>query len=90
MGRARPKWMYSIFAKKSGAIRYPAAIIPKLVAAANQNADVSVNALAVGFPIDIILVTSSDKMTTPMNASRDYRLWVIRYWKNINVKTINK
>jgi hypothetical protein len=54
--------MYSIFAMKSGAIRYPAPIIPKVVAAANHNADVRVNALAVGFTADTFAVASSDKV----------------------------
>jgi hypothetical protein len=66
--------MYSTFARKSGAIRYPAAIIPKVVAPANHKADVRVNALAVEFGAALSMV-SSDKVKTPFTLRV-----VIRYW----------
>jgi hypothetical protein len=50
--------------------------MPKEVAAANQMADVSVNALAVGFPVEPFSIASSDKMKTPLTLRVDivYRL----------------
>jgi hypothetical protein len=59
--------MYSTFARKSGAIKYPAAIIPMDVAPANHKAEVKVNALAVGLITDTFSVASSDKMKTPFS-----------------------
>jgi hypothetical protein len=73
--------MYSTFANKSGAIRYPAAIIPKVVAPANHKADVRVNALAVEFGA-VLSIASSDKVKTPINAARCYILMINISWQN--------
>ena len=65
---------------KSGAIRYVAAVNPKVVAAANQNADVSINALAVALPVGTFC-SSFDKFGSPeRDALRFARLFVICYW----------
>ena len=60
---------------KSGAIKYVAAVNPKVVAAANQNADVSINAFAVELFDGTVSLTSADKIRTPLV---DHA--VIRYW----------
>jgi hypothetical protein len=56
--------------------------MPKEVAAANHNADVSVNALAVGLLDGTFSVTSVDKFVSPERDAR--RRAVISYWLLVN------
>jgi len=66
---------------KSGAIKYVAAVNPKVVAAANQNADVSKNALTVALPVGTLCSSvdkfGSPKRDAPRRAVISYQLLVI-------------